>query len=56
MESRFFKAGKTVGGFIKALLIPAILSVIASICSKILMTRMSDVIREYVEIIKAKKN
>ena len=53
MENGFFKAGKTVGRFIKALLLPAILSVIASICSKILMTRMSEVIKDYIEVIKS---
>lgn len=56
MEEKFFKAGKTIGGFIKTLLLPAILSVVATICSKILLTRMSDVIKEYVEVIKVKKN
>lgn len=58
MKESFFKAGKTLGGFLKALVIPAILSVVATICSKILMTRLSDIIRDYIEVAKStvKKN
>lgn len=53
MENGFFKAGKTVGGFIKTLLLPAILSVVMTICTKILSTRMSDIVKDYIEVIKS---